>query len=307
MRLTGVVLVVAVVVSLGAYGEPELRLGAASGFPGATAVLDLSITAGEEHAGVNAKLVLPEGVTLGTVSRGPLLSPSFEVASRVVTEEKAQSVIVVAYSATDTFYSDNGVLLRLNLLLDASVEPGRYAVSFASAKAVSVNARYALSDGVGDTSVAVGGVQSGQVNVLGGTPDDTDEDGLPDSWENTYLGGLSEGGLDDHDGDGFSNAEELAAGTRPDLSDTDGDGVDDNTEADNGWNPTLFVGDVDGNGVLDLDDAYYMVLDINGQYSGALPNAAAADVDNNGTVDEDDVDAVVRSYNERIGFLEEEF
>ncbi len=46
-------------------------------------------------------------------------------------------------------------------------------------------------------------------------PNDTDADGLPDSWEQQYFGNLSYGPNDDPDGDGFTNAQENAAGTLP--------------------------------------------------------------------------------------------
>ena len=45
--------------------------------------------------------------------------------------------------------------------------------------------------------------------------DDTDGDGLPDSWELQYFGKLSQDSNDDPDGDGFSNKQEYAAGTDP--------------------------------------------------------------------------------------------
>ena len=45
--------------------------------------------------------------------------------------------------------------------------------------------------------------------------DDTDGDGLPDSWEMRYFGTLSHTGAEDSDGDGFSNKQEFLAGTDP--------------------------------------------------------------------------------------------
>ncbi len=45
--------------------------------------------------------------------------------------------------------------------------------------------------------------------------DDSDEDGLPDSWESAFFGNLSKGPGDDSDGDGQSNAVEYLAGTLP--------------------------------------------------------------------------------------------
>jgi len=64
------------------------------------------------------------------------------------------------------------------------------------------------------------------------TPGDKDADGLPDVWEITCFGSLAPGPADDPDGDGFTNAEEWAAGTNPadaasSPADTDGDGLPD--------------------------------------------------------------------------------
>ncbi|MDB4673665.1 PA14 domain-containing protein [Verrucomicrobiales bacterium] len=57
--------------------------------------------------------------------------------------------------------------------------------------------------------------------------DDTDSDGLPDSWQ----GFLSPGGrLEDPDMDGLSNVAEYILGSDPIETDSDGDGVDDGEE-----------------------------------------------------------------------------
>ena len=80
--------------------------------------------------------------------------------------------------------------------------------------------------------------------------DDSDSDGLPDLWETTNLGDLSQDGSADGDGDGLTNAEELANFTDPDLADTDGDGLNDGDEINtHGTDPTL--ADSDGDGLND--------------------------------------------------------
>lgn len=54
------------------------------------------------------------------------------------------------------------------------------------------------------------------IDVPPGSFSDFDSDGLDDSWELTFLGGsLDENGVNDHDGDLFSNRAELLAGTDP--------------------------------------------------------------------------------------------
>ena len=72
---------------------------------------------------------------------------------------------------------------------------------------------------------------------------DADGDGLPDGWEvlnglDPYSGEGANGATGDLDGDGVSNALELAYGTNPDAADSDGDGLQDRTEM--GW-ATVFA------------------------------------------------------------------
>jgi hypothetical protein len=44
---------------------------------------------------------------------------------------------------------------------------------------------------------------------------DSDSDGLPDAWELSYFGDLSQGPDDQGDGDGFTNIHEYELGTDP--------------------------------------------------------------------------------------------
>ena len=51
---------------------------------------------------------------------------------------------------------------------------------------------------------------------------DSDEDGLPDSWEKEHFGNLDEQGTDDSDGDGYTNREEYDQASDPtDINDPD--------------------------------------------------------------------------------------
>ena len=98
-----------------------------------------------------------------------------------------------------------------------------------------------------------------------GTPDyldsDSDDDGIADSLESTvdadddgipdFQDPDSSGAADlDDDEDGLTNAEELNAGTDPEIPDTDGDGLSDGTEVNtHGTDPTN--PDTDGDGAND--------------------------------------------------------
>jgi len=79
------------------------------------------------------------------------------------------------------------------------------------------------------------GVPSSAATILLG--EDADDDGLPDSWELRVFGTFAHGSTEDFDGDGLTNAEELAAGTDPTTVDTDGDGFSDSTEVSAGSDP----------------------------------------------------------------------
>ena len=64
----------------------------------------------------------------------------------------------------------------------------------------------------GGTTAKLSSSIGGQISLV---IDDSDEDGLPDSWENLYFGNLTKGPNDDSDGDGQSNEIEYLAGTLP--------------------------------------------------------------------------------------------
>lgn len=79
---------------------------------------------------------------------------------------------------------------------------------------------------------------------------DSDNDGLPDSWEEEHFGNLNETGEGDPDDDGLINRDEVAFGGDPNNSDTDGDSLEDGAEVnEHGSNPALT--DTDGDGVTD--------------------------------------------------------
>ena len=105
---------------------------------------------------------------------------------------------------------------------------------------------------------------------------DTDSDGLSDGYEVLYLGtdplkadsddnGINDGD-EDFDNDGLTNAKECELGTDPNTADTDGDGLSDGAEVNiYGTGPLKY--DTDGDGISDGDE---ITLGLN-------PNSAATD------------------------------
>ena len=83
---------------------------------------------------------------------------------------------------------------------------------------------------------------------------DSDNDGMPDSWEiqNNLNPNDPGDALSDNDQDGLSNLDEYKNNTDPNNADTDGDGLSDGEEIKLGTDPTN--PDTDGDGINDKDD-----------------------------------------------------
>lgn len=88
---------------------------------------------------------------------------------------------------------------------------------------------------------------------------DSDNDGLPDSWEilnDLDPQDISDSGLD-FDNDGLTNLEEFNAQTDPNNADSDNDGMPDGWEVDHGHNPNDASDanqDADGDGISNLNE-----------------------------------------------------
>jgi len=108
-------------------------------------------------------------------------------------------------------------------------------------------------DGPGDGTFYFNNLSLSTLNLA-----DSDNDGLPDTWETGYFGDLTQNGSGDPDADELTNAQEFVRQTNPTLADTDSDGLSDKVEsgsgtfvsaADPGTSPIL--ADTDGDGFND--------------------------------------------------------
>ncbi len=79
---------------------------------------------------------------------------------------------------------------------------------------------------------------------------DTDNDTLPDVWENANFNNLDQVATGDPDSDNLTNYGEFIAGTNPNLPDTDGDGLNDGAEV-NTHTTNPLVADTDGDTLSD--------------------------------------------------------
>ena len=126
-------------------------------------------------------------------------------------------------------------------------------------------------------------------------PGDSDNDGMPDTWEGTHAfnPALAADALLDADNDGLNNVSEFLAGTHPRDADSDDDGVPDGTEIAHGslplssaskpawFNFTGDITDLDGDG---LSDAWIL-------WSGGDPRVPLADDDGDGMSNLDESEA----------------
>ncbi|HCQ38464.1 MAG TPA: hypothetical protein DIV39_04865, partial [Verrucomicrobiales bacterium] len=114
------------------------------------------------------------------------------------------------------------------------------------------------------------GSDSSLVSMVISTIVDSDNDQLPDSWEETWAPGdltvLSSGA--DFDLDGLSDAEEFANGTNPAIADTDGDGYSDAEEVEAGSSPSNALSLPQGGGLADSREQFSDVQGADGWIFG---------------------------------------
>ncbi len=124
----------------------------------------------------------------------------------------------------------------------------------------SVGTVEAVGTGTAVIAVRYEGVMA-TLDITVGLDEDSDDDGLPDDYEeeiglDPLLADTDDNGIEDGDedpdGDGRTNLEEFGDGTDPLVADTDGDGLSDGAEAGLPTSPLL--ADSDGDELVDGDE-----------------------------------------------------
>ena len=109
--------------------------------------------------------------------------------------------------------------------------------------------------GLGDNTQRV---VSTQITNLKLADDDSDSDGLPDSWERFYFGNLLQTGTGVYVSNGVTNLVAYAKGLNPTVADNDNDGISDAVELAAGLDPLDWsdaTGDLDGDRIPNLWEA----------------------------------------------------
>lgn len=136
-----------------ALAKPQLKLDSIVTQPGLNSNLTLSLQAGDEpYTGFNAKITIPDGITITGLSAGDLLDSSFFIEYHTSADADTNYVNILAYSETSTF-TNNGSLLNLSLSVSTETLLGDHAISFATVDIGVLNAAHAMSSAERSISV----------------------------------------------------------------------------------------------------------------------------------------------------------
>ena len=144
------------------------------------------------------------------------------------------SSLAVTYSCVQGGYEGMGNIAEDPLLLQ-----GRGAKGHIRPNSPCIDAGTAIgapeTDIRGVTRPQGAGVDMGAYEL-----DDSDADGISDTWEQEHFGNLTAASAtSDADGDGLSDLDESLYGTDSEEIDSDGDRLSDGEEVQEGWDPTL--------------------------------------------------------------------
>ena len=86
---------------------PELSLGSTSIAQDSTATLELNFSGSDKNiAGVNARILLPEGLSVTSIAKGKLLSDNFTLRSLPFSGLNENGIALIVFSDSETFQRD---------------------------------------------------------------------------------------------------------------------------------------------------------------------------------------------------------
>ena len=164
-------MVIFLAVSICASAAPLLSLGKTTAQSGGIALLQLDISGNTESlAGVNANVVLPQGISVVSVDNGSILDNQFITNYRYFPSETAPNSTVITYSGSAAINDTSGTLFTFQLALAPDTPLGTHPVTFAQTNLdLSVNARHALSNSDGSISIPHS-VANGSITVVNYPP-----------------------------------------------------------------------------------------------------------------------------------------
>jgi len=116
------VLLLGVAAAMPAPAAPELSFGPLVAAVGSQATLELRIAGtAEAYTGVNVEFVLPDGVTVLAVERGPALPETFAVDAYSFAEDGQNIQTAVAYGTPDAAATGDGCVLQFTLQISSDL------------------------------------------------------------------------------------------------------------------------------------------------------------------------------------------
>lgn len=203
------------------YAVPTLTLSGPSQIEqGQNLTLQLGLSGGTEaYGGFNARIALPQGVSLSAVNRGPLLPVLFTIDQSMSSSGNEVWLSLVGFSATSSITAPEGKLLDLVLQVTSTAVAGTYNIHFADENPDPlVNSRHALANADGSQSV-IHTVAGMNLTILSSGLD-SDGDGIPDSTD------------PDDDNDGVPDDKDAFPLNPNEWADTDQDGIGDNADTE---------------------------------------------------------------------------